>query len=182
MKGEKEMEHCKRLCTLGALGLGVLLAPHAAAEVSCATVAREVVQDTGTRWLRVIGSRMTARGDFGFSAFTMADGFQIETTPLHTAAAAGYKAFRANRYGSSAFTGYFMQVFPGRGNGDEERWSFWLNEDGEFYLRPLSWEGEWVLLDNTVCHRGPEEQFVVTAINSFPGFGTNYWTFVIDPE
>jgi hypothetical protein len=90
------------------------------------------------QWLDVVGTRLTARGSFGFSSFTMGPAYQVATTPLHTAAAATQSSFMASR-GSSHYAGLFNEVFPGRGNGDVDKWEFWVYRTGAVWLRSITW-------------------------------------------
>lgn len=106
----------------------------------------------GIGWLTVVGTRMTARGFHGFSSFTMNDGYQVETYPLHTPGAATRSTFFAGRTGSDAFSGYFHDVFPGRGNGDEDRWRLWVGRGGTFWLQSITWNGPWQPIQSPVCY------------------------------
>lgn len=129
-------------------------------------------------WLSVIGTRVSARNGFGFAAFTMNDGFQIEATPLHTSAAAESSTFFTWPSGSTAFTGYFHEVFLDRGNGDEDRSQFWIYDTGSIYIRSVTWNGSWRMLQNQVCYAGPQGQVLVTGQFSSAGDLT-LWTFVM---
>jgi hypothetical protein len=129
-------------------------------------------------WLNIVGTRVTARGSFGFSSFTMRNGYQVATTPLHTSGAATQSVFTANK-GNAHYTGPFHEVFPGRGNGDVDRWDFWASRSGAFWLRSITWNGAWQQLQGVTCYRGPGNQTVVTGHISNPGFGTDFWTFVL---
>ncbi|WP_342378112.1 hypothetical protein NVS55_02080 [Myxococcus stipitatus] len=167
-----------------AVVLGVLLhASPAMAQtpVSCGAVVAGYLDGVhaGSEWLEVIGTRVVSRGVFGFSSFTMQDAFQIETTPLHTAPAAGRADFIASRSGSSAYTGYFHEVFPGRGNGDEDRWQFWIARSGAVSLRSVTWNGAWASVQNVTCYTGDTGQLVVVGTTVTPGFGMDFWTFVM---
>ncbi len=77
------------------------------------------------------------------------------------------------------YTGYFHDVFPGRGNGDEDRWQFWLNRSGNVYLRSVTWAGQWQLMQGVVCYTGSSGQLVVVGRIDNGGFGTDYWTFIM---
>ncbi|WNG47409.1 hypothetical protein F0U60_27260 [Archangium minus] len=163
------------------LGIILYVSPAAAqSPVSCGTVVAGYLDApyAGSDWLEIVGSRVVARGSFGFSSFTMADGYQVESTPLHTAAAGGRSVFSAPRSGS-AYTGNFHEVFPGRGNGDEDRWQFWIERSGSVYLRSITWNGSWAPMQNVVCYTGSSGQLVVVGLINNPGFGTDYWTFVM---
>lgn len=163
------------------LGIILYVSPAAAQPpVSCGPVVAGYLDAAyaGSDWLDVVGTRVTARGFLGFSSFTMVDGYQVETTPLHTAAAGAKAIFRAPRSGD-VYTGYFHEVFPSRGNGDEDRWQFWINRSGNVYLRSVTWNGAWTLLQSVVCYTGSSGQLVVVGQTETPGFGTDYWTFVM---
>lgn len=163
------------------LGIILYVSPAAAqSPVACGTVVAGYLDAPypGSDWLDVIGTRVTARDVLGFSSFTMADGYQVETHPLHTAAAGARSLFTAPRNGN-AYTGYYHEVFPGRGSGAEDRWQFWIDRGGSVYLRSLTWNGAWALMQNVVCYSGPSGQLVVIGLFNNPGFGTDYWTFVM---
>jgi hypothetical protein len=177
------MQFIKLCSTIGVVGCGLLLSTPAAAAVPCLTVVSEVLDDPSVGWLNAIGTRVTARSSFGFSSFSMSDGYQVETNPLHTAPAASRSIFDVPKLTAlRAFNGEFNEVFPGRGNGDEDGWSFWVGSDGKFWLRSTTWGGSWTPLTSAVCYRGPGEQFVVTAQASAPGWGTDFWTFLLAPD
>lgn len=151
----------------------------AANPVSCAAGMRRLTpQQDG--WLNVVGARVTARGVLGFSAFTMADGFQIESTPLHTPAAAARAKFRAGRYNSQVYSGYYHEVFTDRGNGDEDRWEFWVNTSGQLFLRSVTWGGGWKQIPNLTCYDGPQGQLVMIGNVDNPGFGTDFLMFIMN--
>lgn len=153
----------------------------AATPVSCSSVVNGYL-DAGGGWLTIVGTRVTARGWLGFSSFTMNDGYQVETKPLHTPAAAAQSTFTAGKTGNDAFSGYFHDVFPGRGNGDEDRWRLWVGRGGLFWLQSITWSGSWQLMQSPVCYTGPNGQLVVTGHFDNPGFGTDYWTFVMQRD
>lgn len=165
---------------IAALGAALFSPPAAAAPiVPCGVGMSSLLVDDG-HWLSVAGTRITARGSLGFSSFTMRDGYQVETTPLHTPAAGTSADFTAGRHSTDVYTGYFHDVFPGRGNGDEDRWQFWVNRPGQLWLRSVTWGGSWQLLSSAVCYRGPGGQIVVTGSIDNLGFGTDFWTFVMN--
>jgi hypothetical protein len=175
------MMRIRNITSILALVLGAALhaSPAVAANpVSCSSVVNGYL-DEGAYQLTVVGTRVTARGWLGFSAFTMKDGFQIETDPLHTSAAAAQRTFTAARSGNDAFSGYFHTVFTDRGNGDEDRSRLWVGRGGTFWLLSITWGGSWVQLQSTVCYTGPQGQLVVTGHIDNPGFGTDFWTFVM---
>jgi hypothetical protein len=168
------------LCTLvtaAALALGGTTAAAQPATVSCGTAIDGYFTGTGD-WLDVIATRVTARGTFGFSSFTMANGYQVATTPLHTSGAATQSWFSANR-GSSHYAGPFHEVFPGRGNGDVDRWDFWVYRSGALWLRSITWGGAWAQLQGVTCYRGPGSQTIITGYSHAPGWSTEFWTFVV---
>ncbi|HSP80415.1 MAG TPA: hypothetical protein VLQ93_17925, partial [Myxococcaceae bacterium] len=72
--------------------------------------------------------------------------------------------------------------FPGRGNGDEDRWQFWINRGGSVYLRSVTWSGQWQLMQGVVCYTGSSGQLVVVGHIDNGGFGTDYWTFVMQRD
>jgi hypothetical protein len=168
------------------LGAALHASPAAAATpVSCSAKVNGYLDDVdGVDWLATKGVRVTARGTFGFSAFTMQNRYQVETYPLHTPGAAQRQTFFAyrNRNTNANFSGYFHEVFPDRGNGDEDRWEFWVGRGGRFYLRSITWGGGWGLMQRPVCYAGPGGQLVVTGQFDNPGFGTDFWTFVMAPD
>jgi hypothetical protein len=157
----------------------------AATPVSCSVqVDNYLVAGNGVNSLLTVGVRVAAYGVSGFSSFTMRDTYQVETDPLHTPGAAAQSTFWAYKsVPADNFSGHFSEVFPGRGNGDEDHWDFWVNRGGLFYLRSVTWGGSWALLQSPVCYAGPDRQFVVTGyIDNPPGFGTDFWTFVMSPD
>lgn len=164
---------------VSAVGLLSTQSAAAAPQVSCAAGMNRLMPDEG-HWLNVVGTRVTARGAFGFSSFTMRDGFQIESTPLHTPAVSTQTVFTANRHNSDVYTGYYHEVFPERGNGDEDRWQFWVNRSGQLWLRSVTWGGSWKNITNVTCFEGPEDQLVMVAHVDNPGFGTDFLTFLMN--
>ena len=130
-------------------------------------------------WINVIGTRVTARGEMGFSGFTMQDAYQLERQPLHTVDAGRRSTINLfPNLSASTFSGHFHEVFPGRGNGDEDRWVLRVKRSG-VYLQSITWNGASTVLPNTVCYSGPGHQVVITGHIDNPGFGTDYWTFVM---
>lgn len=168
------------ICTM-ALGLTLhgSLAAAQPATISCGAAIDNYF--TQTSRLNVVGTRVTARGAFGFSSFTMANGYEVATTPLHTPAAGAQSIFTAAK-GSSYFTGPFHEVFPERGNGDVDLADFWVYRTGAFYLRATDWTTAWELLQGVTCYRGPQSQTVVTGYIHIAGWGTDFWTFVLKGE
>jgi hypothetical protein len=161
---------------------GVASTSHANTPVLCAPEIDSLVRDTrNVEGLHLKGVRLTARGSDGFTSFVKTDGFQIETTPLHTPAGGKRDVALVDRSGSSAFTGTFHEVFPGRGNGDEERTSVWIGRGGFVWLRSETYNGDWSALLAPVCYRGPGGQLVVTGHVDNPGFGTDFWQFLLIP-
>jgi len=161
-----------------AVGLTFHSSPAAAgpATISCGTAIDGYFNQWD--WLDVVGTRVTARGNTGFSAFTMRDGYNVATTPLHTSGAATQSVFSAYK-GNAHFTGPFSEVFPGRGNSDVDREDFWVSRTGTFWLRAITWGGTWTQLQNVICYSGPGTQTVVTGYIHIPGWGTDFWTFVL---
>jgi hypothetical protein len=130
-------------------------------------------------WFDVKGSRVTARNGLGFTAFTMANGFQIETYPLHTPASVGGNTFTLSPNSTyTQFTGIFTEVFTDRGNNDEDRWRMRLKNTGTLELQSITWGGAYKLLQTPVCYRGPGDQIVMTGHVDNPGFGSDFWSFV----
>jgi hypothetical protein len=169
------------LCCVFTLALGLTLhsAPAAAqpATISCASALDSYFTTNPADWLSVVGTRVSSRGSFGFSSFTMASGYSLSATPLNSPGAATSSSFFANR-GSSYFEGLFHEVFPGRGNNDVDRWDFWIYRSGVLWLRSITWGGAWASLQGQTCFRGPQNQTVVTGYFDTPGFGTDFWIFV----
>lgn len=132
-------------------------------------------------WLDVAGVRLTTRGSFGFTSFTMRSSYQLSTTPLNTPAAANQSTFIANK-GSSHYTGPFHEVFPGRGNSDVDSWDFWVYKTGEVWLRSVTWGGSWAQLQGVTCSRNPQHQTAITGYSYVPGYGTDYWMFVVNGD
>lgn len=134
----------------------------------------------GSDWLEVTGTMVSARGRNGFSAFAMRDGFQIETNPLHTPGGAPQSNFEARRITNDVYSGNFHVVFPGRGNGDEDRWAFWVNRSGRLWLRSITYGATtWTQLSGVACFSGEQGQLVVTGHTDTPGYGSDFWTFVM---
>ena len=113
--------------------------------------------------LEVVGTRVTTRGDLGFVAFTMADRFEIEYTPLHTAAAKAWSRFSVWRepHPTATYDGRFVLVFPERGNGDEERMEFRLDAVGSLSVRSVTYASPFVRLASQSCTAGPRGQITV---------------------
>ncbi|BDM83766.1 hypothetical protein [Acaryochloris marina] len=130
--------------------------------------------------LTIRGSSVTARGNEGFTSFTMSPTYQVENMPLHTSGARVHDIFIVDINGNSA-KGKFVRVFPGRGNGNEDETELFLTRSGNLSLRSIKWNTEWEQLRNISCYRGPGQQLVVTAHagNQFDRFGPVFWTFMI---
>lgn len=123
--------------------------------------------------------RADALGDFGYLSFAADDQFQIEETPLHQPESRFAIGFYASFNGLSTFQGNFNEVFPGRGNSDENLASFYYYASGLWYLA-TRWGGAWQKLSDMTCEVGPRGQTVVQGRIANPGFGNDYWTFVIN--
>lgn len=152
------------------------------ATVNCGTAINEYF--TGLKdgdWLNVVGTRLTARGDLGFSSFTMQNNYNVATNPVGTPGAASRSVFTLSK-GSSHYAGPFSEVFPGRSNANVDRWDFWVYRTGAVWLRSITWGGAWTQMQNVTCHRGPNTQTVVTGMFHVAGYGTDFWTFVLDGD
>ncbi|OJH41338.1 hypothetical protein [Cystobacter ferrugineus] len=169
-----------------ALAIALSASPaYANAPIACETRVDSFLSASRSdgRRLLGIGSAVTTSGSLGFVHFTMAQGYQIEATPLHTAAspksavfALGYDA------ASDVFTGEVTEVFTDRGNGDEDRTSLWVGRGGNFWLRSITWNGSWMKLQDVVCYPGQQNQLVVTGRIDYSGNGGDYWSFVFTRE
>jgi hypothetical protein len=147
--------------------------------VSCAEMVAGHL-DQGAEALTVAGVHISTRGTFGFTSFTMSDRYQIEDEPLHTAAAAPRATFAVHRSSDgTSFTGRFHEVFPDRGNGDEDLGEIQLRRDGTVWLRSIRWGGDAASLGHVVCRKGLAGQHVVTARNSWGTYGGDYWSLVV---
>jgi|GEM_PF-6943229 hypothetical protein len=145
--------------------------------VSCQTAISGLAADS--HWLNVKGVRLTARGTHGFTAFTMQNGFQIETYPVHTPGFASRNTFYLDpNPARTQFSGIFTEVFTDRGNGDEDRWRMRLSTNGKLEIQSITWNGAYQTLQAPVCYRGPTGQIVMTAHKDNPGYGSDFWTFV----
>ncbi|WNG22995.1 hypothetical protein F0U62_02325 [Cystobacter fuscus] len=166
-----------------ALAMALSAAPaYASTPIACGTRVDSFLNASRSDGKRVlgIGSAVTARGALGFTHFAMAQGYQIETTPLHTPAAPQSATFALGYNATSdVFTGDFTEVFTDRGNGDEDRTSLWVARGGSFWLRSVTWNGSWLQLQNVACYAGPQNQLVVTGSIDNPGFGSDHWSFVL---
>jgi hypothetical protein len=154
------------------------------APVACGTAISGYVNDPRAHYLNVTGTRVTARGNLGFSTFTMSNGYQLSSHRIGTPGAANQRLFIANK-GAAHFAGPFHEVFPDRGNTNVDRWEFWAANSGVVWLRSLTWSPHaWVMLQGTTCSRGPQRQTVVRGYidNTSSGFGTDYWTFLLQPD
>ena len=151
------------------------------ATVSCGTAINEYF--TGVKdgdWLNVAGTRVTARGGLGFSSFTMQSNYNVSTNPIGTPGSAARSLFTLSK-GTSHYSGPFSEVFPERSNPNVDRWDFWAYRTGAIWLRSITWNGPWTLLQNVTCHRGPNSQTVVTGI-IHTSSSTDFWTFVLDGD
>jgi hypothetical protein len=162
-----------------AAALAVEAAPAAAAPtvVPCGTALNTLY--TSSDYLELVGTRVTSRGSFGFSSFTMANGYSLSSWPLNTPGAATRSVFYAYKGASSNFEGLYSEVFPGRGNNDVDQWDFWVYSSGALYLKSTTWGGSWAALQGVVCYAGPQHQIIVTGYFDTPGYGTDFWNFVI---
>ena len=170
------------LC-VGALlaSMGASSKASAAEEVSCST-AINALMATNPLAFYVFGTRATARNSHGFSSFSMEDGFQIENVPVNDPEFPRHRTFAANRRDARNYEGPFHEVFTDRGNGAEARTHFWVREGGQFWLRSITYNTSWQILQGVQCFEGPQEQLVVRGHLDNPGFGTDYWTFVLKPD
>lgn len=128
-------------------------------------------------WLRGIGTRIVASDSLGFSSFTMRDGFDIATTPLGLPAVKESVEFIAPRANANAYSGFFHEVIPSRGDANEDRWRVWIGRGGNFWLMSMTWTNVWIKLPAPVCYLGDQNQLVVVANVAKPGFGHDFWTF-----
>lgn len=152
----------------------------AATPVACSKAINEMLDDAPD-WLNAFGTRVTARGAYGFSAFTMRDGFQIEDVPVDDPAFPRQRSFTAKHRDADNYEGMFSEVFTDRGNADEDRVHFWVRRGGQFWLRFVTYTSAWKALQNAQCFRGPDGQVVVRATIDNVGYGTDFWTFLIAP-
>jgi hypothetical protein len=174
------MRHLRTIVLFLAGSVASLPATPAAADepVSCRDAVGRFL-DEGAPWLEVAGVHMTSRGEVGFAAFTMRDGYHVEAEPLHTAGATAKHKLIATRTGDIAFAGTFHVVFPDRGNGDEDRAMIWIGRSGAIRMRSLTWSDEWTGLRNVACYRGGQGQLVATGQSDGGSFGTSYWSLIL---
>lgn len=173
-------KHLIMIGTLAALAALSASPAAAATPVSCSQAVNALLDnEDDVHWLNVKGARVTARGGLGFSSFTMSDGYQVEDDPLHTPDASLQSMFGASRIGTDAFAGYFHEVFPARGNGDEDRWRLWVGRNGNFWLLSVTWSQPWALMKSPVCYEGPQGQLLVTGYFEVAGWTLDFWTFVM---
>ena len=126
----------------------------------------------------VVGTRVSARAELGYSSFTMEDGYQVELEPIGTPGAVASRAFTIARSGNDVYTGYFTDVFTDRDTPAEDRSQFWVQRGGLFWIRLLTWGTDWIPLQAPVCYLGPQGQVVVNAHYDAPA-GPSFWTFVM---
>lgn len=172
-----------RIAVAAALTLGISFYTEnasAATPVPCSDLIANYLDadDAGADYLEIVGARVTARSDLGYSSFTMHREFQIETTPLHTPASVPFRLFTARRVDLNNYAGDFSEVFTDRGNGTEGHTSLWIRRGGFFWTR-ASGATTWRPITNVVCYSGPEDQIIVTGHIDGLAFGTEFWSFVI---
>lgn len=172
------------MCVAAALGMSstpaLARAPVACQPVLSGYLTRTAPGPVGA--LEVMGTLVSSRSSFGFVAFTMRDGFQVESLPLHLPESRDWKSFPVVRYGD-VFLGTFSLVFTDRGNGDEDRAQLWMSaSEGSFYVRSITWNLPWQPLQGALCFAGPNDQFYVTGHTETSGTVTDFWSFVLKPS
>jgi hypothetical protein len=135
-------------------------------------------------YLEVIGTRVTARGPGGFASFSMSETYEVESG-LASPAAAAQSAFRIHRAGAGTdryYSGKFHDVFPERGNGDEDLTTFTFTIGGSVRLVLDSWGGGSVPLAGVSCYSGHfGDSFILTGYNRTPGWGVSVFSFLVMP-
>lgn len=161
-------------CVL-AVSITIAGVPRAAAlePESCSRLMQPLI--SRVEWLRVIGSRVTARGSLGYASFMMHADFQIEKTPLHTAQSVRHRETWLHKNSRNAFHGQFAEVFTDRGNGHEEKWHLWVGSNGAVQLRSITWNGRWTGLQNAQCYR---DRSRVVMTGNIEANGIQFWTFL----
>ena len=132
-------------------------------------------RDAALLWVK--GVRLSCRGTFGFTSFTIEDG-AVDTGPPAATPPAVKPVFALRRDSDDAYVGSFRVAFPEREIASH-RHDMWIRRDGAIFLRSSTGHGGWRLLEDTACQRGPEGQVVVTGRLDDGPLGSDVWSFVV---
>lgn len=135
-------------------------------------------------WFNIRGTRITARGNGGFSAFAMAENYSTGDG-VSTTASSGKEGFKILKTSPAAtvIKGKFQEVFPGRKDGKSDLTTLNVYRDGRVQLVLNAWGNTTVNLSNVACYPGHQgSTFVLTGNSRTASHGFDFWTFVITPD
>jgi hypothetical protein len=132
-------------------------------------------RDADLLWVK--GVRVTCRGTFGFTSFTIEDG-AVDTHPPAASPPAAKSAFALRRGHDDTYVGSFRVAYPEREIAGP-RHDMTIRRDGRILLRSTTGRGAWRLLEDTACQRGPEGQVVVSGRLDDGPLGSDVWSFVV---
>ncbi|NJM19589.1 MAG: hypothetical protein HC836_35830 [Richelia sp. RM2_1_2] len=135
-------------------------------------------------WFNVKGTRITARGQGGYSSFAMRENYAVRDG-ISTTVSSGKEGFLISKPNTTAsvIQGKFQDVFPGRKDGKTDLTTLQVNRDGRVQIVLNAWGNATVNLANLECYRGHQgSTFVLTGQNRTYSHGFDFWTFVITPD
>ncbi|MDZ7962883.1 MAG: hypothetical protein RMY34_34300 [Aulosira sp. DedQUE10] len=141
-------------------------------------------QDGAGHWFNVKGTRITARGQGGFSSFAMAENYSTRDG-ISTSASGNKEGFTIRKLntGASVIQGKFQDVFPGRKDGKSDLTTLNIHRDGRVQIVLNAWGNSSGNLNNLACYPGHQgSTFVLTGNARTASHGFDFWTFVITPD
>lgn len=135
-------------------------------------------------WFHVKATRITARGQGGFSSFAMAENYSTREG-VSTTTSSNKEGFtiRKSTTGASVIQGKFQDVFPGRKDGKSDLTTLNVHPDGRVQIVLNAWGNNTVNLSNLACYPGNQgSSFVLTGNARTASHGFDFWTFVITPN
>lgn len=125
-------------------------------------------------WYDVLGTRVVARGADGFSSFTMSPSYRPSMGMSNPASALrSWFSIYADA-GRTLAQGRFMDVFPGRSDGNADSTSLRIRRSGAIELIQHAWGDTTYALTNLQCYPGHTgDAFVITGTQRTPGYGLN---------
>ncbi len=135
-------------------------------------------------WFNVKATRITARGNGGFSSFAMAGNYST-SDGVSTTASSTKEGFRISKSSPTAtvIEGKFQDVFPGRKDGNSDLTTLKVYRDGRAQIVLNDWGNNTVNLNSLACYPGHQgSTFVLTGNARTASHGFDFWTFVITPD
>lgn len=159
------------------------ISTYAEPSTSCSSYIRGMFEGfpTGT-WFNIKGTGITARGQGGFSFFTMGVDYSTRDGISTTAASRKEGFIIQPQPDRSAFVGKFQAVLPGRNDGKSDLTTLKVYRDGRVRLVLNAWGDANVNLSDVACYRGHQgNTFVLTGNSRTASHGFDLWTFSISP-